>query len=138
MALERRVSSGYENILVPLGFSGTSNKFSNSVSDKARRRAFDVVHEDANIFSNSSPKRNSPRNTRPTAKPACRLTHITRRGKVHHSRFWLRSERSRINNHRLASNSEIIWGRTPHNVAVAKAPQRVIAPETKRLVAQRR
>src|SRR3979490_2092073 len=98
MDFERKVSSGYQNILAPLGLSGTSNKSSISVSDNARKRAFDVEDEDANVFSNSSPSRNRPRKTSPSVKPACRLTHRTRRGRVHPSSFWLRSDRSSISN----------------------------------------
>src|SRR5260370_11605899 len=113
MAFERKVSSGYQSIFAPLGLSGTRSRFSNSISDNARKREFDVEDEDANTFSNSSPSRNRPRNPTPSAKPACRLTHRTSRGRGHHDNSDLHSDRSRINNQRPASNSEMIWRRTP-------------------------
>ncbi len=62
----------------------------------------------------------------PMGYPACRLTHNSINGAVHHRIFGRASERSSRSRKILASNSENICGRTPQVEAEATAPQSVI------------
>src|SRR5579862_3335413 len=136
MAAERKVSMGYQNSLKPLGLNGTSSKSSARMyAGKLKLDAFCSVPIAPSIH---SPTRNNPDRARPRANPAWRFTQSNVSGRVQYRSLGFRSERSRINSHKLASSRESICGRTPHNGRVAKAAKRAATPATKGFEPQRK
>src|SRR5271155_475042 len=127
MAAERRVSIGYEYIRSPLGFNGTTKRSNPSMTAANRMRVeFRCDHPDTPSI--HSPTGNKADRAKPRANPACRFTQRNVSGSVDHKNLGVRSERSRINSHKLVNKSEITCGRTPQTGTVAHAAQSVASP----------